>query len=1054
MKRPKIDVQQRKLSDLLYEMETGKLQVPRFQRNFVWPLSKTRRLLDSMYKEFPIGTFFLWRAPSGSPLLSRPLTELGIPEPQRGAEVFYILDGQQRLTSLFVTLKGQKLDSRNYGRISIDLETATRYDRNQEDGFDEDIFVYRSGDNRRYVAVCDLVGQSHLDIYEEIPKVRRRAFNKAHNILRETYPFSVVWIQEQMLGDAIEIFQRINQAGKRLSRYDLICANVWTKEFDFRKEVERLNRQFRREGFGKLHETIFTQTFALILKDRCTTAAELSLQTEEIIEAWDRIIRSLELAIDFAANTLGVKRARYLPYRGILPVLAYYFYHAGRSAISARERDTLWDWFWRVTLSERYSSTSPSRMAEDALKLKGAITGEEVSFPYAATVTPDDVARNRMTRTSSALRNAVICLLALKEPKNLKDSSPVNLSDGFFSTLKKPERHHIFPVGYLKERSVAATHVHLVPNFCFIPADLNREISNRRPSEYFTQYRRENPRFEEAAASHLLPVGPGAAIWQDDFVEFTKERAALIADELRRLVDSDPGEFVIPMPLEEAQSHHNRQIDILEVRLRDFIDDRLAAVVGSHYWKRTMPGDVINYTKKRVNQRLKSHPYEDWSDYPVGRARLDFCTPAHYELIFKQNWEQFEEFLGSKRELERHMSAFSALRNALKHNREPSDIEKQLGEAAMKWLGRILDRYEQEAEPETAEIEEDEEIEEVIETQPHEPPSSYMPSWFYGPLRTMVERTEHDVGPEAAKRLVEFLIRINETSLKKRSRKTTYVYRAAAWRLTSKDKPPKQTLTTVFMLAPDVGKPQLYFPVSWQWQDVVGFDWESHFEHLRALGGFADKDGSLWFNLQEHNDSESFEQIFAAIRQIVSDMEDTAKADEKNGGAPGKGTSLPTIRVPGRRASKALKSALAQVSNNLSEEATERLVHFLERVVKWDWQIQPQTLGVAFRARSLRRPRPSSAPKPMRTTVFFLRPDRNDNPRLVFPFPGQWQHVVGFDPAPHADRLQALGCVIGWKDSQLDLHLRNYNSAETFDQLYLVLQDIVDEMERSLDMKR
>src|SRR5215207_3532924 len=99
MQLPKIDVQRDSLASILMNMKTGALQVPRFQRDFVWPLTKTRALLDSMYKEFPIGTFFLWRAPEGSPPLYRPLDELGIPGPQPGAKVSYILDGQQRLSS-------------------------------------------------------------------------------------------------------------------------------------------------------------------------------------------------------------------------------------------------------------------------------------------------------------------------------------------------------------------------------------------------------------------------------------------------------------------------------------------------------------------------------------------------------------------------------------------------------------------------------------------------------------------------------------------------------------------------------------------------------------------------------------------------------------------------------------------------------------------------------------------------------------------------------------------------------------------------------------------
>lgn len=708
MELPKIEVQPRKLSQILSDMASGKLQVPRFQRNFVWPLTKTRALLDSIYKEFPIGTFFLWRAPSQSPRFSRSLRELGIPDPKEGAEVAYILDGQQRLASLFVTVHGLSLGSRDYGRISIDLEMATLYDQSTEEGFEEDIFVYRSADNSRYVAVSDLVGSQTLMIFKDIPEKWQPAFNKAYNLF-QTYPFSVVWIQEQELSDAIEIFQRINQAGKRLSRYDLICANVWTEEFNFRSLVESFNKELQRRGFGKLHETVFTQTFSLILKDRCTTAAELSLRTEEIVESWDDVLRAIQVAIDFASNTLGVKRAAYFPYRGIVPVLGYYFYHASSSAISAHEREVLWNWFWRVTLSERYSSTSPSRMAEDARELRRLLDGETVEFTYPVAVSADDVARNRMTRTTSALRNAVVCLLALRQPKNLKDGSPVGLTDSFFSNLKKAERHHIFPVGYLKDQQIYAEKVHRVPNFCFIPADLNREIGARAPSQYLAEYRKINPSFAEAAASHLIPVGPNAAVWQDDFSGFLTERAQLIADELVGLVDASPDDIAQGDRLVDEPSALDVRVNLLEVRLRDFIDHRLAAVLGEDYWKLAIPGDVIKYTRERVRQHLENHPYEDWGDYPPGRARLEFCTVGQYENIILHNWRQFEDSFGKKAEFERHLSAFRALRNALKHNREASDIEKQTGLAAMTWLERVLDKHDRQN---TLEVEEDQDEDE------------------------------------------------------------------------------------------------------------------------------------------------------------------------------------------------------------------------------------------------------------------------------------------------------------------------------------------------------
>lgn len=706
MEVPKIDVQDRTLAQLLADMEAGKLQVPRFQREFVWPLTKTRALLDSMYKEFPIGTFFLWRAPAGTPPLSRPLEELGIPAPQPGFEVSYILDGQQRLASLYVVIKGLKVGRRDYGRICLDLQKTSEFEQNVEEGFEESIFVYHRGDNDRYVAVCDLVGPDHLGIYNGIREEWKPVFNKAYQILY-TYPFSVVWVQEQQLGDAIEIFQRINQAGKRLSRYDLVCANVWTDAFDFRTRVDELNRRFAADGFGRLDETIYTQAFALILKNKCTTAAELSLQTDEILSVWDRVVRSLRLAVSFVASNLGVKRYDYLPYRGILAVLAYYFYHAPSSAISLREREALWDWFWRVTLSERYGSTSPSRMAEDAQKLRELVEGQEISFEFPFEVTSEAVGRTKMTSTRSALRNGVICMLALAQPKNLKDGSPVNLADDFFSDLKKPERHHIFPVGYLRNRGIPDSRVHLLPNFCLIPADLNREIASRAPTEYLSRYQRENPGFVAAAESHLLPVGHGAAVWNDDFQGFLAQRAQLIADELNRLVYHKPDEFVtaeVTAPISPVAA----SVDTLEVSLRNFIDHRLTAVVGPHYWKQTVPSDVTSSARTLISEHLSRHPYDDESDFASPRRRLDFCDVSQYEKIILSNWAQFEEFFLRKGEFQRHMAAYRVLRNAVQHNRDPSDVDLKAGEAAITWIQRILDQYSQ-----AIAVEDDESSEEV-----------------------------------------------------------------------------------------------------------------------------------------------------------------------------------------------------------------------------------------------------------------------------------------------------------------------------------------------------
>ena len=114
-----------KYSDLLSEIETGQVKIPQFQRKFVWNIKDSANLLDSIIKGYPIGTFIYWR--TNERLRSvRNLGNITLPEPKNGEFVNYVLDGQQRLTSLYAALKGVKIGEEDgkttdYSEIYIDL---------------------------------------------------------------------------------------------------------------------------------------------------------------------------------------------------------------------------------------------------------------------------------------------------------------------------------------------------------------------------------------------------------------------------------------------------------------------------------------------------------------------------------------------------------------------------------------------------------------------------------------------------------------------------------------------------------------------------------------------------------------------------------------------------------------------------------------------------------------------------------------------------------------------------------------------------------------------
>jgi hypothetical protein len=687
MEIPKIDVDDSQLPQLIIDMEKGKLQVPRFQRDFVWPIPKTRALLDSIFKEFPIGTFFLWKVPAHIPQFVKYLEEMGIPKPPLGSEITYILDGQQRLTSLFFTINGKKYKNRDYGRICIDLDTASRYMQNHLEGFDEDIFVFQKPDNVRYIPVMELVGENALNIFDNLKQEWKSAFNKAHNLLNN-YPFSVVWIQGQEIDNAIDIFQRINQGGQRLSRYDLVCANVWREDFDFRSKVQSENKIYETKGFGHLHETIFTQAFSLILRGKCTIIDELSLETDQIKHAWAKVINALRQAVDFASNNLGVKRYAFLPYRGILAVLAYCFYFYPNP--DQKEQKLLWQWFWQVTLSERYSSTSPSRMQEDIEKLNTGFKAKNYSFNYPVHVTPEAVANTKMSSTSSALRNATLCLLALKQPRNFKNNNVINVKDDFYSDLVRAERHHVFPVGFLSSQGFSVEKVHYLPNFCFIPADLNKEIGKKPPIEYMAKYQKENSGFNESIATHLIPIDSDSPIWKNEYNAFLTARAALIADELNRISGLSP-DVISPI-----KNQIEYRLDAIEDQVREVIHTQFEQLMGAGYWKKMIPSDIQDVIQRKIKDHISKNPQDEHSIISNDRIKLDFCDFSDYDKIIQKNWEVFNSIFMDKTELEKHLTNLRNLRNPFKHNRAPTNIDLKNGEAALIWMEACLNRIPQE----------------------------------------------------------------------------------------------------------------------------------------------------------------------------------------------------------------------------------------------------------------------------------------------------------------------------------------------------------------------
>lgn len=664
MQISKIEVEQSKLSNIIHDIEHGQLRIPRFQRDFVWERSKVIKLLDSIYKEYPIGSFFIWEANKKYNLFYRNVADLNLPKPDEYSTIRYILDGQQRATSLYVVIKGLTVNRSDYSQICFHL--------------DQEKFVIRYREQDNCVPLRDILDESkHLQIYDKLSSARKRVFEKCRNIFI-SYPISVINVKEKELNEAIDIFERINQGGRRLSLFDLVVAGTWGEDFDLKANFLNLRDYIDQEyGFGKISPEVVIHAASLILKGYCRKIHQLQIDREELRENWDEIANSIKLSVDYLSNNLGVKIYEFVPYPAMISLLAYLFYKLPGRSLDKVMKEKVDEWFWKAALSDRYAGSRETRMGDDRrLLFDKLLESQEVKINYLISLDKERISKIKISN-KSALRSAFFCMLAIRQPRHFKTNALITLDAKICSDFNSAEKHHIFPKQFLKKQQLGSEY--LLMNFCFIPAELNKEILNKAPSVYFAKYDKENPEFKEALKTQLINYDD--SIKNDDYNLFINNRTDAVFKEFERLMGSKI--------LQIAGQNANRAVDEIEEQLRKLIHAVLLKEVGEKYWKEAIPSDVKDKVNRQTDEYLRKNPFKTKFDISL-TDKLSWLDIMHYSNIILKNWAYFEVFFKSKQELEKRFIALKDFRNAVKHNRDIDFILQKDGEAALEWFSNCL----------------------------------------------------------------------------------------------------------------------------------------------------------------------------------------------------------------------------------------------------------------------------------------------------------------------------------------------------------------------------
>jgi len=520
-------------------IDTGRIKIPKFQRDFVWKMTQTAKLLDSIIKGFPIGSFIFWKTRDEM----RHAKEIGnvkLPDPPKGDAVMYVLDGQQRITSLYAvrkgvrfTKEGQEMDCR---RISINLALDPEGD--------EQVVTIDPPERVPYITVHGLLNGTVTEFSRDYP-----AFLERIDVYRKRltgYNFPTIVIGECPIDVACEVFTRINTGGTELTLFEIMVAKTYDEalNFDLAKEYDDLldnsgrGKDLEDAGYETVPESTVLQCVAAHLCGQVRSKDILQLNKKKFIEAWPIVKDGIFAAVDHLRTHLRIPVSRLLPYDALLVPFTYFFLRNEGHAPSAVQNKLLVQYFWWASLSNRFSSAVESKLAQDLRRIDQILgskrpdySGEEVNLTF-------DELRSRCFSAGDAFCKAIICLFAYKELKSFATNSIVKLDNSWLKVASSRNYHHFFPKSYLTKSGFTEEEANSVLNITLVDDYLNKRVVKAKPpSVYMKAFRAKNDELHQTMRSHYVDDMDTFGVWTDDYRAFIEHRGQRVLKEIKKRLE-------------------------------------------------------------------------------------------------------------------------------------------------------------------------------------------------------------------------------------------------------------------------------------------------------------------------------------------------------------------------------------------------------------------------------------------------------------------------------------------------------------------------------------
>jgi len=534
------DTNPKNIKDLLQQIQNKEAVLPDFQRDFVWDPGATAELIVSIANNYPAGSllrirnthnYFTFREFEGAPSV------------QGTQPTYLVLDGQQRLTSLYQAFYGvgdyryyldlKKLlagedfeDALFY--LKLTSKRAQSYANLTVQGKERilPLGALRSGGLLPWIlsAIQPVVSQNDLgavlsDLDTQI--------NARWLSVIESYQFPVVTLSDSTSAAAVcTIFETLNRTGVKLSPFELLTARFYHQAVNLRQKWADALQAHPVIAEFDIDPYYMMQIISLLHRPTpsCKRSEVLELDPAAILKWWDPAIRGLATALTMLRDECGIITPNWLPYNTIvIPFAAAAAKVAGTPGPQAGvNHHNLIRWYWCSVFGQTYETSPNSHAAKDVTELTvwlsgGAAPDSVTAFQFDPNSLQDTTPRQR------AVYRGTISLVLSQGARDFHMGAKLT---GALVKNDNIQDHHIFPQAYLNKTQVPVRLRDCVLNRTLIDQKTNIRISDRAPSDYLLDIHNAfgTQQFDALLDSHLLPSSPQSPLWSDDFAAFRQRR--------------------------------------------------------------------------------------------------------------------------------------------------------------------------------------------------------------------------------------------------------------------------------------------------------------------------------------------------------------------------------------------------------------------------------------------------------------------------------------------------------------------------------------------------